>query len=273
MGYQGVEGSFSEEALTAFFGPDCPKRSYGEFEDVFAALQRREICYGVLPMENSSTGAIVEVYDLLRAYELYIVGEQYIGINQNLLALPGTRLEQLREIYSHPQGFAQSSEFLKGHKNWQLTPYHNTAVSAQLVKRLGDPSKGAIASRRAAQLYGLEILAPEIENLKSNTTRFIVVGRELLPQEEGGPADKVSLEVSLDNRPGTLYRLLGYLAEKALNLVKIESRPTRGTPWEYIMYLDFEGDFHSPEVKTALEKLRSDVASLRVLGAYRKNNG
>ena len=273
MGYQGVEGSFSDEALTSFFGPDCPKRAYGEFEDVFAALQRGEIAYGVLPMENSSTGAIVEVYDLMRAYELYIVGEQYVGVNQNLLGLPGTQLDQLKEVYSHPQGFAQSSEFLKGHRDWKLTPYHNTAVSAQLVKRLGDRTKGAIASRRAAQLYGLEILAPEIENLKSNTTRFIIVGREFLPQTAGEAADKVSLEVSLDNRPGTLYRLLGYLAENHLNLVKIESRPARGVPWDYIMYLDFEGDFYSPAVQSALDRLRGDAASLRILGAYRKNNG
>lgn len=122
VGYQGVEGSFSDEALTSFFGPDCPKRAYGEFEDVFAALQRGEIVYGVLPMENSSTGAIVEVYDLMRAYELYIVGEQYVGVNQNLLGLPGTQLDQLKEVYSHPQGFAQSSEFLKGHRGLEADP-------------------------------------------------------------------------------------------------------------------------------------------------------
>jgi len=273
VGFQGVEGSFSEEALITFFGADCPKKSYSEFEDVFAALQQGEIAYGVLPMENSSTGAIVEVYDLMRAYDLYIVGEQYVSITQNLMTLPGTRLEELEELYSHPQGFAQSSEFLKGHRDWQLTPYHNTAMSAQRVRELGDKSKGAIGSRRAAQLYGLEILAPEIQNLKSNTTRFIIVGRELPDTAGYEDACKVSLEVSLDNRPGTLYRLLGYLAENNLNLVKIETRPTEGTPWEYIMYLDFEGSFESPAVQNAMEKLRSDVDNLRLLGVYRKNHG
>lgn len=268
IGFYGVRGSFTEEAMIKYFGDNKEAKAYEEFENVFAAIKNGELDYGVLPIENSSTGAISDVYDLLYKYGFYILGEICIRINQNLVGIKGTTLETITEIYSHPQGFGQSTEFLKAHGKWKKIPFHSTATSAKLVNDLNDNSKAAIASKRVASIYNLEIIKENINNQSENFTRFIVIGKVL---EKNLKANKVSVVFSLDDEAGTLYKLLSHFAENNINMIKIESRPMKHGPWKYLLYIDFEGDLYSDEVKKALSLIEKSSPYFKLLGAYEKN--
>ncbi len=265
LGFQGVEGSFSEAALIAFFGEGHQRRHYEHFEDVFQALEKQEIDFGILPIENSSTGSVNETYDLLLKYDFYIVGEQSIAVQQHLLGLPGAKLEDIREVYSHPQGLAQSSDFLKKHRKWQQIPYHNTAISAKMVAESKDPGKAAIASSRAAALYGLEILQPCINDLKENNTLFVVIGRR---RQQTEADNKVSVVFWLKNQPGSLAKMLSIFAANHINMTKIESRPVQYRPWEYVFYVDLEGNMDTPLMKETLRQAEDEAQKFRLLGSY-----
>lgn len=267
VGYPGVKGSFGYQAMVEYFKLDEESKNYTEFEDIFIGMKKEEIEYGILPIENSSTGAINKVYDLLRKYGFSIVGEQCIKIDQNILGIPGTTLLDIKEVYSHPQGFEQSSRFLSGYSDWRLIPYHNTAMSAKYVMELNDKSKAAIASREAAKIYGLQIIKEGINDNRNNTTRFIVIGKSLEVQEE---ADKISVVFTLKHEAGNLYNSLRFFAENSINLLKIESRPMEESNWEYFFYIDFEGNLRSEAVKNALKKLEEDSSYFRILGCYKK---
>jgi len=268
IGFYGVRGSFSEEAMIKYFGENKEAKDYEEFENVFAAVKTGDIDYGVIPIENSSTGAISDVYDLLYKYEFYILGEVCIRVNQNLVGIKGTTLETITEIYSHPQGFGQSTEFLKSGNDWKLIPFHSTATSAKLINDLNDNSKAAIASKRVASIYNLEVIKENINNQSENFTRFIVIGRQL---EENSKANKVSVVFSLDDEAGTLYKLLSHFAENNINMIKIESRPMKHGPWKYFLYVDFEGNLYSDEVSKALSLIQQNSLYFKMLGAYEKN--
>ena len=270
VAFQGVAGSFSEEALLRYFGEGQLRKNYDEFEDVFRAIEAGEAEYGVVPIENSSTGSIAQVYDLLLKYHCFICGEEYVKVEQHLLGLPGSTVEGLREVYSHAQGIAQCGEFLSTQPQIQPIPMRNTAVSAKYVKECADPAKGAIASRRAAQLYGLDILKPAIHTEKDNTTRFVIVGKDGTPRPD---ADKVSVVFTLDDRVGTLSELLRYFAKANINMKKIESRPRKGHPFEYIFYVDFEGQMQGDVEQATLAQVKQTVSLFRVLGAYRNRMG
>lgn len=263
-GYPGVSGSFSEQALVEFFGREGT--AYPEFEDVFAALDRDEIDFGVLPIENSSTGSITKNYDLLDAHGFFIVGEHSIKISQNLVGLEGASVDTVRTVYSHAQGIEQSARFLSGHRDWETVHFLNTSISAKMVAESGDITKAAIASRRAAELYGLKILASDIQDSQKNTTRFMVVAKRL-SQADG---DKISISFTLDNESGTLYNVLRHFSQGKINMVKIESRPIPGVLWNYRFYLDFEGSLRSPQVAALLESLGRETKAFRLLGAYRR---
>jgi len=268
IGFYGVRGSFSEEAMLKYFGENKDAKAYEEFENVFIAVKNGEIDYGVLPIENSSTGAISDVYDLLYKYGFYILGEVCIRVNQNLVGIAGTTLETITEVYSHPQGFGQSTEFLKTNNDWNLIPFRSTASSAKLVNDLKDNSKAAIASKRVASIYNLEIIKENINNQTENFTRFIVIGKEL---ERNPRADKISVVFSLDDEAGTLYKLLRHFAENSINMIKIESRPMKHGPWKYFLYVDFEGDQYSEQVTKALSLIEQSSLYFKLLGAYEKN--
>lgn len=267
IGYQGVKGSFSEEAMIKYFGENHTTTDYEEFEDVFLALKNNEIDYGILPIENSCTGAITTVYDLLVKYGLYIVGEECIKIDQNLIGIKGSKFEDIKEIYSHPQGFEQSSEFLNKQNNLKLIPFHNTAISAKYVSELNDKSKAAIASLRAAQIYGLDVIQKEINDKDNNHTKFIIVGRKLESSKE---CNKITVVFSLDNKAGTLYNLLRYFAENNINMIKIESRPTKNEPWQYLLYVDFEGNIENEDVKKAIKLIEEKSEYFKLLGSYKR---
>ncbi len=267
LGYFGVAGSFTEQALLDFFGEGRQAASYPEIEDVFAALHTGEIDFGVVPIENSSTGSITKVYDLLGSYRFYIVGEQSVRISQNLVSVAGATLDTIRAIYSHAQGIEQSGKFLAQHRSWQMLHFHNTAISAKMVADEGDPPKAAIASRRAAELYGLTVVAPDIQDNSQNTTRFIVVAREMCTAD----ADKVSISFLLDHASGTLYNVLRHFSQQQVNMVKIESRPIPDVLWNYRFYLDFEGDPADARVKALLESISRESKGFQMLGAYRSS--
>ena len=267
IGYQGVRGSFSEEAMIRYFGERDNSCNFEEFEDVFISLQNNEIDYGVLPIENSYTGSITEVYDLLVKYGFYIIGEEYIKIEQNLIGIKGTKIDEVKEGYSHPQGFEQSRKFLKKYHNLIQIPFHNTGISAKHIATLQDKSKAAIGSLRAAKIYNLDVIEPNINDKDDNTTKFIIIGKELIKPDD---CDKITVVFSLDNKAGTLYKFIKCFADNNINMVKIESRPTKHQPWEYLLYIDFEGYINDQSVKTVIELIEEKSEYFKLLGCYKK---
>lgn len=263
VGFPGKSGSFTEEALNKFFNKKTAKK---EFEDVFIALKNKKIDYGIIPIENSSTGAISETYDLLRKYGFYIVGEECIKIDQNLIGIKDTKLKDIKEIYSHPQGIGQCSEFLKQNSAWKLIPFNNTATSAELVKKLQDKTKAAIASKKAASIYGLEIISPCINDITNNYTRFVVISNQIHIEEE---SNKMSVVFSVEHKAGKLYKVLGYFAENNINMTKIESRPMKNTSWRYFFYIDFECSIYNSKVYNLLELIELNTAYFKFMGVYK----
>lgn len=264
--FQGTIGSYSEQALFEYFGEKVNAYPVKEFEDVFKKLKDEKIDYGVLPIENSSTGAITEVYDLLRKYGLYIVGNISLKINHNLMAIEGTDIKDIKEIYSHPQAFKQCSEFLKNSINWELIPYHNTAVSAELVKNKNSKDIAAIGSEKAAHVNGLNIIKKNINNNNSNYTRFIIIRKNL---ETSTANNAISIVFSSPNKVGALYDSLGIFKQNNLNMIRIESRPIIGAPWEYFFYIDFEGNINNTQVKDAINYIQSNSNYFKLLGNYK----
>ncbi|MGI6169281.1 MAG: bifunctional chorismate mutase/prephenate dehydratase [Christensenellales bacterium] len=263
VAFQGVEGAFSEEALFSYFAPDVQTLAQGSFEDVLRAVGEGRAQYGVLPAENSATGVIAEVYDLLTAGDCVIVGERMLRVRHCLLALPGVEMGEIRTVCSHPQGLLQCQDFIRKHGFLQRS-MENTALSAQQVAQMGDRSLGAIASCRAAQVYGLEVLRSDISR-SGNTTRFIVIGAT---QTADSRADKVSVAFTLRHESGALYRALSCFYEEGLNLLKIESRHGEGN-WEYRFYVDFEGNLDEERVQRAFAGIQRTCTRFKLLGNYR----
>ena len=268
IGFQGVEGSFSEEALLNYFGREAMTSSFRFFEDVFMAIDRGDVDYGILPVENSSTGSVNEVYDLLRKYGCHINGEIVLKVKQNLLGVKGARMEDIKEVYSHSQGFQQSAEFFKEHPSWKLIPYHNTALGAKLVSEAGDISRAAVASERAAAIYGLDILKENLNFNSKNYTRFVIVGKDLELDES---SDKISVVLTVRHKAGSLCDVLRLFSQEGLNLLKIESRPIMDKSWEYFFHLDFEGNLQDPHVSRIMDEIRSRTTYFKILGNYRRH--
>ena len=266
VGYQGVRGAYSDLAQNEYFGAQADTKSFDTFEGVFRAVLNGEVEYGVVPIENSYAGSVEQVYDLLNQYDVKIVGEQFIHIENALLGIEGGRIEDIREVYSHDQPFLQCAEYLKRHAHWKQIPYYNTAISAKYVAECKDKRKAAIASEYAGRIYGLQVLEPSISTSGENTTRFIVLGACLL---ENTDANKASISFVLDHKPGALARVLNVFAHLNLNMVKIESRPLRDKNFEYRFYVDFAGKGISDTIASALDEIRQYCIQLRLLGVYK----
>ncbi|MEG0371098.1 MAG: prephenate dehydratase [Clostridium sp.] len=267
VGFQGVEGSYSEEALYAYFGKDVNTKSVPEFEDVFRHLNEGDIEYGVLPIENSSTGGVLEVYDLLSKYEFSMVGEMCIKINHCLIGIKDSDFDTIKQVYSHPQGLSQCSDYLNGF-DYRRIPYTNTAKSVEFVRDENSVAIAAIGSKRAASIYDLKILKEDINTSKTNTTRFLIISKKPYVDES---CNKISVVFSVDHKVGCLYNVLKYFAENEVNMLKIESRPMKERPWEYIFYIDFTGNITNPKVKIALESIKDNANYFRMLGNYKKS--
>lgn len=264
--YQGVAGAYSEMACLDFFGVDCRCVGLKTFDDVFRAVEQGEADYAVVPIENSSTGGIRQVYELLGEYEFYVVGETTVKVEHCLIAPQGASLDTITHVYSHEQGLFQSDRFLKQYPHWVQVPYGDTAGSAKYVAETGDVTKAAICSSRAAQLYGLNILVRGTNHNDNNTTRFVVVS----PKMELRPgADKVSAVLTLPHEVGSLNEVLTIFAVHGLNLMKLESRPIPGKSWEYLFFVEFSGTFGEPALEAAILELSQVCARLRLMGNFK----
>lgn len=265
VGYSGIPGSYAEQAANEFF-KGAELIGLNGFEEVFKALSRGDMDYGVLPIENSSTGGIIEVYDLLRKYGTYIVGEHKIHVEHCLLAKKGTQLNDIKKVYSHQEGLMQCREFLGGHPTWEREAMVNTAVSAKAVSQMPQGDVAAIASQRAAQLYDMDILASHINFNSKNYTRFIVVSSKQLLLRD---ANKISMYISLPHVSGSLASLLGVFSDFGINMVKVESRPIYNKTWEYYFYIDIEGDIEKANTMDALRRVEEHAEYMELLGAYK----
>ncbi|MBQ3090150.1 MAG: chorismate mutase [Oscillospiraceae bacterium] len=266
--YQGMPGAYSEEAAVNFFGPQVNSQGQNWFEDSFRALAEGAADYAVLPIENSTTGSIRQVCDLLTEYQFYMVGETTVKVEHCLMALPGTRLEEITHVYSHEQGLFQSDRFLDSHPDWVRIPLLDTAGSAKFVAESGDRTKAAICSRRAAKVYGLEILVEGTNHNGENYTRFAVISRR--PELRPG-SDKITAIFNLPHQSGSLHEILTIFAVNGLNLVKLESRPMPGRKWEYMFFVEFTGNLHAPGMDAILRELDQSTDQFRVLGNYKAN--
>ena len=264
IAFPGIEGSFSDGACTNVFGAEVDRVGLSHFQYVVDGVVNGEYDYGVLPIENSSTGSINEVYDLLYAKPCYIVGETALEITQNLMAVPGTKLEDVKFVYSHPQGLGQSQRFLLQH-GIEPRPYADTAMSARYIAETTPEGGAAIASKQAAEVYGLEILVPHVNFNYSNITRFVVIRRE--PELSAGQ-NKVSIVFKTAHRPGALLEALRFFADGHYDMSRIESRPVIGKPWEYSFYIDLLGRWDDENFIECLRQVRETTVDFRVLGTY-----
>lgn len=266
VAFQGERGAYSDEAVSALFG-DVEVRPCASLRAVFEAVASGQTDRGVVPVENSQAGSINETYDLLLSHSLFIVGEVDLRIRHCLLALPGQTLSTIRKVYSHPQALAQSEIFLQQHR-LEAVPAYDTAGSAKMVAEQHLLGVAAIAGRTAARIYGLEVITEGIETNPANYTKFLALATTPVPR---GSHCKTSIVFTTENVPGALYRALGVFATRAINLTKLESRPRRQAPWEYLFYVDLDGHQEDPPAAAALAELAGTCVFMRVLGSYPKS--
>lgn len=264
VSFQGEHGAYSEQAAQSFFGASVIARPSSTLKQVFKMVEDGSADYGVVPAENSIEGSVNQTYDLLLQSPLKIDGEVKIRVSHCLMALPGVQIGDIRIVYSHPQALAQCSAFLE-RLSVLPEPTYDTAGSAKLIKEKNIRDAAAIASERAGTLYALQILSRHIEDFPENFTRFFVIGRGEISRTG---KDKTSIVFGTKHVPGSLYKALSELAKRGINLTKIESRPIRGTPWEYHFFVDIEGHKTDPACSEALKALAQSATFLRLLGSY-----
>jgi prephenate dehydratase len=265
VAYQGEPGAFSEEAARAYFGLKARLLPKEGFKDVFEHATRHPEQFGIVPIENSLYGSVHQNYDLLLRHKLSIVGEVKLRIQLHLMALPNVPLGKVRSVYSHSQALGQCEEYLRSLKGVNIVAYYDTAGSAKMIRDQDRRDAAAVASARAARTYGLSVLKRNVESNHHNFTRFIVLSRKPGSVKRGG---KTSLVFSVNNVPGALFKALAVFALREINMLKIESRPRVGKPWEYLFYLDIEGVPTDRTVQQALSHLGELTSFVRVLGAY-----
>ena len=262
--FQGAEGAYSQAAMIQYFGEGVNCFHVDTFRDAMLAIDEGSADFAVLPIENSSAGIVSEIYDLLVEFENYIVGEQIIPINHCLLGCAGTKISDIKTVYSHAQSLMQSAHYLQ-EKGWQQISMKNNAFAAQKVAEDKNPTEAAIASEYAAKVYGLEILEKGVNDLKENSTRFIIITNQKVFSKD---ASKISLCFEVNHESGALYHALSHLIYNGLNMTKIESRPLEGRNWEYRFFVDFEGNMEDSAVKNALRGLREETRNMKILGNY-----
>ncbi|MSS71648.1 MAG: prephenate dehydratase [Candidatus Latescibacteria bacterium] len=267
VAFQGELGAYSELAAREFFHANVEVAPRPVFEAVFAAVKSGKCQRGIIPIENSLAGSIHQNYDLLLRHRLHIVGEIKLRIVHTLIVNPGVKLSDVRSIYSHPQALAQCDRFIRGLKRARATPVYDTAGAVKMLKEEDIRDGAAIASAQAAADYGLKILKSGIESDHQNYTRFLILSKQKAPR---APHARTSIVFATRNVAGALFKSLSVFSLRDINLLKIESRPIQGRPWEYFFYLDFEGHAADPPCAKALDHLREIATSLRVLGSYEK---
>ena len=263
--FPGTEGAYSQAATRHYFGEDCNCFYVQTFREAMEAIEEGTADFAVLPIENSTAGAVDEMYDLLVEFENFIAGETVIPIEHTLAGLPGTDLSDIRRVYSKGVALMQTSRFLAEHSDWQQISVANTAIAAQKILEDQDKTQAAVCSAYAAQAHGLTVLKDQINDDPDNSTRFIIVTNQKIFLKN---ADKISICFELPHTSGSLYHLLSHFIYNDLNMTKIESRPVKGRNWEYRFFIDFEGNLEDAAVKNAIRGLREESQNLRILGNY-----
>lgn len=262
----GEKGSYTEQAMEEFFGTNnIEGMNKHTFKEVIDALESGEADYGVLPIENSSTGGIDDIYDLLVKSHAYIIGEHVVKVDQALIGLPGAKIEDIRKVYSHQQGILQCREFLTQYPNIETEEYKSTSGSVKKVQTEQDPTQAAIGSERAAKYYGLEVLQSNINQESNNSTRFIIITNQKVYRKEG---KKVSICFELAHESGSLYNMLSNFIFNQLNLTQIESRPIENKKWEYRFFLEFEGNLEDAAVQNALRGVKQEANNFYLFGNF-----
>lgn len=263
--FQGEEGAYTYAAMKEFFEQKMEFINVQTWKEAMELVATGERDWGVFPIENSTAGSVSDVYDLMEEYPIYIVGEQVLPISHTLMKIPGADVEGIRTIYSHPQALAQCRKYLEKHyPDWEQVPMLNTAIAAKEIAREGDPSKAVIASRYAAELYGLEVFQDGGMTQKVNSTRFVIVSRKKEFRKDAG---HLSICVELPHKSGSLYNILSHFIFNDLNMTRIKSRPIEEKPWEYRFFIDFDGNLSDVAVQNALLGIASE-ANMRLLGNY-----
>jgi chorismate mutase/prephenate dehydratase len=266
VAFQGERGAFSESAIYNYFGPTVNVKPCRDLSEVFESVDKQETGYGVVPIENSLEGSVNQTYDLFLTHNLKVCGEIILRVSHCLISNPETSLSDVKVVYSHPQALAQCRTFLEKIET-ELIPTYDTAGSVKMLKEKGIRNAAAVASEKAAEIYGMKILVKEIEDNPTNYTRFFVLSKEDSPRTG---RDKTSIIFGAAHTPGSLYHALGEFAKRKINLTKIESRPTKQKAWEYNFYLDFEGHRTENNCAAALEALEKSGSFLKILGSYPK---
>ena len=266
VAFQGERGAFSEIAAIKFFGSSIEPVLCKTFEEIFKKISCKEADYGLLPIENSQTGGINEAHDLLLQQELFAVGEVKLKVEHCLITKDEINFKLIKKVYSHPQALAQCEGFLsKNLPHCQIIPVYDTAGSVKMISNLTKNNIAAIASNWAAELYGLKIMRKGIQDNKHNYTRFLVLSSEISPDPKN---NKTSIIFAVVSKPGALYKCLKEFALRDLNLTRLESRPSKQKPWEYIFYTDFEKGLFEQSAREVLEELKKHTTFVKVIGTY-----
>ena len=262
--FQGLEGAYSQAAMIKYFGEQVNGFHVDTFRDAMVAIEEGSADFAVLPIENSTAGIVNEIYDLLVEFENYIVGEQIIKIEHCVLGVPGSKLADIKTVYSHPQSLMQSAKYLEA-KDWQQISMQNNAFAAKKVAEEQDKTQAAIAGAHAADMYGLEVLEQGVNQSDTNSTRFIIVTNQKIFKKD---ANKISICFEIPHKSGSLYHMLSHFIYNNVSMTKIESRPIEDQNWEYRFFIDFEGNLADGAVKNAIRGLREEAKNLRILGNY-----
>ena len=266
VAFQGERGAFSEIAGIKYFGSSFKPILCKTFREIFQKINNKEADYGILPIENSQTGGINEAHDLLLHQELFAMGEVKLKVEHCLITKEEMDFKLIRKVYSHPQALAQCEDFLsKEMSHCQIIPVYDTAGSVKMIKELKKNNVAAIASDWAAKLYDLKVLRKGIQDNKHNYTRFLVLSPEAAPDPK---SNKTSIIFAVLSKPGALYKCLKEFALRDINLTRLESRPSKQKPWEYIFYTDFEKGLFEQSAKEALEELKKHTTFVKVIGTY-----
>ncbi len=267
VAFQGERGAYSEDAIAEVFGDAAEPLPCVEFRDAFEAVDIGDATYAVLPVENSIEGTVAQVNDLLFEHDLTVTAEVILSVDHCLIGNPRSAIEDIRVVYSHPQALGQCRRFLARHPKWRQIPTYDTAGSVKMVQTRGRKDETAIASRRSATIYKMNVLAEGIQTDHENYTRFFVVEKH--PRKVVG-ANKTSIAFVAKNIPGSLHACLGEFARRGINLTKMESRPRRARPWNYVFFADLDGSIDDPAVREAVGALVTTAGVVKVFGSYKR---
>jgi len=263
--FQGVEGAYSHLAMKTYFGDNVDNFHVDTFRDVMEAISKGQADFGILPIENSTVGSVNDNYDLLMEYDNYIIGEQIIKAEHVLLGTNESTLDTIKKVYSHPQGLMQCKKYLEEHRDWEQIPVLNTAVSAKKVSEENDITQASIASRFAAEFFGIKVIEESEICSQTNSTRFIIITNKKIFKKD---AKKISICFEVPHISGSLFNILSHFSYNNLSMTKIESRPLEGRNWEYRFFLDFEGNLQDSAVLNALRGLEAEAINMKILGNY-----